>query len=116
MLRTIFSFIKSFKARQTAKKHRRAIEYMSSIAVRKYKVALIDAFERGGPHTKQLIILRIKAGNIWSQRQFNKILTKIFAKNSELSSEACLPYVDYSAAKAEFATWSKKFFLPVLGS
>jgi hypothetical protein len=111
MLRYIFSFFISFKERHNARKQGRVIRYVSSISMRQYKVALIDAFERAGPHTKQLILLRIGRGTMWSQRQFDKILAKNFAKHSALTLNACAPYVDYDSLRVEFALWSKNFFL-----
>ena len=111
MFRYIDRLINLFKQLGFSNVPQSHIENISDIALRKYKVALIDLFERSGPQRKKLILLRVSKGVIWSKLQFNKILTRHLLDYSEVSYRECATSLDYTSLRNEFTLWSKKYFL-----
>ena len=114
MFRCVYSWFKDYKEKRIRKRKGKDANYLASLALRKYKIALIDLFEASGPQKRRLILLKIKRGNIWSTRQFNKILAKVVEKHSLLTYEECTKLIDYSLLKTDFTDWNKNFFLPRL--
>jgi hypothetical protein len=111
MFQYINSFFKKHKQRQQHKRLRRSAKYIGSIALRKYKIALIDLFTSAGPQRKKLILLKTKTGNIWSKRQFNKILAKVLKRHPTITYNECIMYLDYVYLKNDFILCNKNFFL-----
>ena len=91
---------------------RKKATYIGALVLRKYKLALIDLFERSGPEKRKLILLKIKGRRIWSTRQFNKILKHTLLKYPALTYDQCIDLIDYNTLKTDFTEWNKNFFLP----
>jgi hypothetical protein len=111
MLRYLISFYKYFKKEKTDKSTYRQVEAITSLAMRKYKVAIIELYHIAGHHRKRLIITKTKRGKLWSKKQYNKILAKSFKDHIHLSYGQCASVIDYERLKNDFTYWSKKFFL-----
>jgi len=116
MVRYIYSWFKDYKEKRLRKRKGKQVNHLASLVLRKYKIALIDLFEASGPQKRRLIFLKIKRGNIWSTRQFNKILANVVEKHPLLTYEDCTKLIDYSLLKTDFTDWNKNFFLPRLMS
>jgi hypothetical protein len=112
MFRYIYSWFKDHKEKRLRTHKGKQVSYLASLALRKYKIALIDLFETSGPQKRRLILLKIKGGNVWSARQFNKILAKVVEKHPLLLYEDCTKLIDYALLKSDFTDWNKNFFLP----
>jgi hypothetical protein len=112
MFRYVYSWFKDYKEKRLREHKGKQVSHLASLVLRKYKIALIDLFEASGPQKRRLILLKIKGGNIWSTRQFNKILAKVVAKHPLLLYEDCTKLIDYSLLKTDFTDWNKNFFLP----
>ena len=112
MFRYVYSWFKDYKEKRVRKRKGKAANYLASLALRKYKIALIDLFEASGPQKRRLILLKIKGGNIWSTRQFNKILAKVVENHPLLEYEDCTKLIDYTLLRTDFTDWNKNFFLP----
>ena len=111
MLHRITSF---FKRHQKQRMHRKtaAIAYRcANLALKKYKIALIDLFDMSGPNKRSFILLKIKAGNIWSRKHYKNFLSRALEARSEITYDECLHYIDYSSLQQEFIDWCKKYFL-----
>jgi len=116
MFRYIYSCYKDYKEKRLRKRKGKQVNHLASLVLRKYKIALIDLFEASGPQKRRLILLKIKRGNIWSTRQFNKILAKVVENHPLLEYEDCIKLIDYSLLRTDFTDWNKNFFLPRLMS
>lgn len=112
MFRYIYSWFEDSKERRLRKRKGKQVNHLASLVLRKYKIALIDLFEASGPQKRRLILLKIKRGNIWSLRQFNKILENVVEKHPLLTYEDCTKLIDYALLKTDFIDWNKNFFLP----
>jgi|TARA_R110000824_G_scaffold14091_2_gene60417 hypothetical protein len=111
MLRYLMSLYKAYKQKKIDRVESRLIYDLSLLALRTYKGGLIEAYDLAGPQRRKLILFKIKAGTIWSKRQYNKILAKILISRLDLTYEKCVAVLDYVYLRNDFTYWSKKFFL-----
>ena len=113
MFSRVKSLVRSFQVRRQIKRRTRDCTYCADLALRSYKIALLDLYNNAGPHKRKLILLKIKAGNIWSRKHFMTFFERTLSKHSKLKLEAAEAsgYVDIGSMKRVFALWATKHFL-----
>tara|TARA_R110000824_G_scaffold3750_2_gene17845 strand:- start:1654 stop:1998 length:345 start_codon:yes stop_codon:yes gene_type:complete len=113
MFARVGSYIRGLQKRREIKRDTRDCGRCAKLALCGYKLALLDLYEASGPQKRKLVLLKIKAGNIWSRRHFMAFLRRALATHSkyELKLPEALSYMDFESFRREFTWWAKKHFL-----
>tara|TARA_R110000824_G_scaffold19321_2_gene75024 strand:- start:998 stop:1342 length:345 start_codon:yes stop_codon:yes gene_type:complete len=107
----LISFCKKLKQRRVDKITRRRVNEASSLALRKYKIAVLELYNIAGSKRRRLILAKTKAGTLWSKKQYNKILIKSLEGHPHLDYSQCTAVINYLNLSHDFTYWSKIFFL-----
>ena len=113
----MFTYVKSIihkiQTRRKTKRLSQKYNYYAQLALRAYKISLIDLYGSSQSHRQKLILLKIKAGNIWSSKHFKTFFSRALKQhsNSQIKDIEALDYLDLGGLKKDFTVWAVVHFL-----
>jgi len=110
MLQRIKTFFKEFNQRRVYRKYAVSTNRCANLALKQYKVALIDLYNTSGENKRKLILLKIKAGNIWSKNHYKKFLSRALDMHSDLTFDESRQYFSETKLKQDFVVWCRQYF------
>ena len=111
MFGPIISFFKRVQQQRISRKTGIIANKCARLALKKYKVSLIDLYNIAGPNKRKFILLKIGAGNIWSTKHYKNFLSRALDAYPNPTYSERLQYIDLHELRVEFVDWCKNYFL-----